>query len=74
MNSPTRPPAPRAPAAPRPPRADRPERAPRAAPAPANPVPPITFPESLPVSGRREDIARAIREHQVVIVCGETGS
>jgi ATP-dependent helicase HrpA len=40
----------------------------------ANPVPPITYPESLPVSARREDIARAIREHPVVIVCGETGS
>jgi ATP-dependent helicase HrpA len=34
----------------------------------------ITFPESLPVSGKRDDIARAIGEHQVVIVCGETGS
>ncbi|HSM20675.1 MAG TPA: hypothetical protein VK876_00555, partial [Rubrivivax sp.] len=40
----------------------------------ANPVPPITYPESLPVSARRDDIARAIREHPVVIVCGETGS
>lgn len=40
----------------------------------ANPIPPITFPESLPVSGRRDEIARAIQEHQVVIVCGETGS
>ncbi|MCK9686531.1 ATP-dependent RNA helicase HrpA [Scleromatobacter humisilvae] len=77
VNSPTRPPAPRPPAAPRPafaPRSERPQRPPRAAPAPANPVPPITFPESLPVSSRREDIARAIRDHQVVIVCGETGS
>ena len=37
-------------------------------------MPKITYPESLPVSSRREDIARAIREHQVVIVCGETGS
>jgi ATP-dependent helicase HrpA len=37
-------------------------------------VPPITFPESLPVSGKRDEIERAIREHQVVIVCGETGS
>ena len=46
---------------------------PRAAPA-ATPVPPITYPESLPVSGRREDIARAIAASQVVIVCGETGS
>ena len=41
---------------------------------PANAVPPITFPESLPVSLRRDEIARAISEHQVVIVCGETGS
>jgi ATP-dependent helicase HrpA len=73
VNSPTRPPAPR-PAASRPPRPERPERPPRAAPAPANPLPRITFPESLPVSSRREDIARALREHQVVIVCGETGS
>ena len=40
----------------------------------ANPVPPITYPESLPVCARREEIARAIREHPVVIVCGETGS
>ena len=46
---------------------------PRSAPA-GNPVPPIHYPESLPVSARREDIARAIAEHQVVIVCGETGS
>ena len=34
----------------------------------------ITFPESLPVSARRDDIMAAMREHQVVIVCGETGS
>ena len=40
----------------------------------ANPVPPITFPDSLPVSARRDEIARALREHQVVIVSGETGS
>lgn len=39
-----------------------------------SPLPPITFPESLPVSARREEIAQAMREHQVVIVCGETGS
>lgn len=37
-------------------------------------APRITFPESLPVSGKRDEIARAIAEHQVVIVCGETGS
>jgi ATP-dependent helicase HrpA len=32
------------------------------------------YPEDLPVVARREDIARAIREHPVVVVCGETGS
>ncbi|WP_426393710.1 ATP-dependent RNA helicase HrpA [Ralstonia sp. R-29] len=40
----------------------------------ANRVPPITFPEALPVSGRRDEIAEAIAKHQVVIVSGETGS
>ncbi|MFN9503552.1 MAG: ATP-dependent RNA helicase HrpA [Rubrivivax sp.] len=40
----------------------------------ANPVPAIQFPESLPVSGRRAEIARAIQDNPVVIVCGETGS
>ncbi len=39
-----------------------------------NPLPPITFPEELPVSGRRDEIAAAIRDHQVIILCGETGS
>ncbi|WP_396125228.1 helicase-related protein [Cellulomonas sp. P24] len=34
----------------------------------------MTYPEQLPVSARREDIAAAIRDHQVVIVAGETGS
>ena len=34
----------------------------------------IEFPESLPVSGKREDITAAMLAHQVVIVCGETGS
>ncbi|MCB7135950.1 ATP-dependent RNA helicase HrpA [Cellulosimicrobium marinum] len=37
-------------------------------------VPPITYPEQLPVSARRDDIAAAIRDHQVVVVAGETGS
>jgi ATP-dependent helicase HrpA len=37
-------------------------------------VPTVTYPEELPVSERREDIAKAIANHQVVIVCGETGS
>ncbi|WP_426163603.1 ATP-dependent RNA helicase HrpA [Pseudoduganella sp. R-34] len=39
-----------------------------------NPLPPITFPEDLPVSGRRAEIAEALTKHQVVIVSGETGS
>lgn len=39
-----------------------------------NPLPPITFPEDLPVSGRRAEIAEALSRHQVVIVSGETGS
>ncbi|SDD58885.1 ATP-dependent RNA helicase HrpA [Nocardioides lianchengensis] len=34
----------------------------------------ITYPSELPVSQRRDDIAEAIRDHQVVIVAGETGS
>ena len=34
----------------------------------------IHFPPDLPVSARRDDIARAIQDHQVVIVAGETGS
>jgi len=34
----------------------------------------IDFPETLPVSGKREEIMAAIAAHQVVIVCGETGS
>ena len=34
----------------------------------------ISYPPELPVSQRREDIAVAIRDHQVVIVAGETGS
>ena len=34
----------------------------------------ITYPEELPVSERREDIMNAIRENQVVIIAGETGS
>ncbi len=36
--------------------------------------PVITYPPELPVSRRRDDIAAVIRDHQVVIVAGETGS
>ena len=42
--------------------------------APLRTLPPLRFPESLPVSARRDEIADAIRRHPVVIVCGETGS
>jgi ATP-dependent helicase HrpA len=38
----------------------------------AEPV--ISYPPELPVSAARDDIARAIRDHQVVIVAGATGS
>lgn len=37
-------------------------------------VPVISYPEDLPVSARREDIAAALWDAQVVVVAGETGS
>ncbi|GAA4382935.1 ATP-dependent RNA helicase HrpA [Agromyces bauzanensis] len=37
-------------------------------------LPAITYPPELPVSAQREEIARALRDHQVVIVAGATGS
>jgi len=37
-------------------------------------LPRISYPENLPVSERREDIAAAIRDHQVVVIAGDTGS
>ncbi|MGA5375729.1 ATP-dependent RNA helicase HrpA [Streptomyces griseoincarnatus] len=37
-------------------------------------VPEIRYPEQLPVSQKKDVIAEAIRDHQVVIVAGETGS
>ncbi|MFF0745613.1 ATP-dependent RNA helicase HrpA [Streptomyces sp. NPDC004111] len=37
-------------------------------------LPEITYPENLPVSQKKDEIADAIRDHQVVIVAGETGS
>ncbi|MGZ4699115.1 MAG: DEAD/DEAH box helicase, partial [Oryzihumus sp.] len=37
-------------------------------------MPTVTYPEDLPVAARKDDIAAAIRDHQVVIVAGETGS
>src|SRR5436309_3084788 len=59
--------APRSPGGPRQPRAPQPARL-------ANPIPEIAFPEALPVSARREEIARALQANQVIIVSGETGS
>jgi ATP-dependent helicase HrpA len=37
-------------------------------------IPKITYPAELPVSQRRDEILEAIRDNQVVIVAGETGS
>ncbi|MGV9989335.1 ATP-dependent RNA helicase HrpA [Streptomyces sp. NPDC003374] len=37
-------------------------------------VPAVGYPEQLPVSQKKDEIADAIRDHQVVIVAGETGS
>jgi len=34
----------------------------------------IDYPQELPVSARREDLLAALRDHQVVVVAGETGS
>jgi ATP-dependent helicase HrpA len=59
------------------PRVDGAERRPPRPPQPvrlANPLPEITFPEALPVSARRDEIAAALLANQVVIVSGETGS
>ncbi|HEX6570301.1 MAG TPA: ATP-dependent RNA helicase HrpA, partial [Acidimicrobiales bacterium] len=37
-------------------------------------VPPVTYPASLPIAERRDDLLAAVRDHQVVVVAGETGS
>ncbi|MGN5632650.1 ATP-dependent RNA helicase HrpA [Streptomyces sp. AC154] len=37
-------------------------------------LPVLTYPEQLPVSQKKDEILEAIRDHQVVIVAGETGS
>jgi ATP-dependent helicase HrpA len=59
----------------RPPRLTPEEQAAKAAEAAfRNPLPEITFPEDLPVSGRRHEIAEALKNNQVIIVSGETGS
>ena len=54
----------------------RPPRTPRAPREPRDPIPAgtIGYPPELPVSQRRDDLAASIRDHQVVVVAGETGS
>ncbi|MEN8128622.1 MAG: ATP-dependent RNA helicase HrpA [Pseudomonadota bacterium] len=37
-------------------------------------LPRLAFPADLPITGKRGDIVQSIIDHQVVIVCGETGS
>jgi len=37
-------------------------------------LPRINYPASLPIAARREDIIRAIRQHQIIVITGETGS
>ena len=34
----------------------------------------IEYPEDLPIAARRDEIIQAIRDHQVIVLCGETGS
>ena len=36
--------------------------------------PAVTYDDELPISVRRAEIAAAIAAHQVIVVCGETGS
>ena len=40
----------------------------------ATSVPTLSYPEDLPISQHRDEIRRAIEQHRVVILCGETGS
>ena len=40
----------------------------------AIPAADLNYPEQLPVVARREDLLAAIRDHQVVVIAGETGS
>lgn len=37
-------------------------------------MPAVSYPDDLPIAARRAEIADAIRENQLVVVCGDTGS
>ncbi len=37
-------------------------------------TPRIEYPAELPISNHRDELVRLIRDHQVIVVCGETGS
>src|SRR5438045_2288492 len=37
-------------------------------------MPAVTYPDDLPITERKHEILAALRQHQVVIVAGETGS
>ena len=37
-------------------------------------LPALSYPENLPITSRKEDIVETIRNHQVVIIAGDTGS
>src|SRR5438034_2914309 len=37
-------------------------------------VPRVNYPPDLPISVRKDEIVAAIRDHQVVVIAGETGS
>src|SRR6201992_1911096 len=50
------------------------ERAEPGVPARRAAVPVISYPPELPISQRKDEIAAALRDHQVIVVAGETGS
>ncbi len=37
-------------------------------------IPDLDYPQDLPVSSHRDEIAQAIQQHPIILVCGETGS
>src|SRR5690348_5208681 len=37
-------------------------------------IPAVSYPSDLPITARKDDILAAVRDHQVVVVAGETGS